>query len=223
MKRRKLIYLSVTMCLVAVLISGCFGLKSTQPQAMFTATRNEHVIPFTASFDATLSHDPNGKIVSYVWTFGDGGSSTGPVVDHVFKQDGVYEVTLTVFDSDGQRALAAMTVHALNPLPTAEFSYSPKSTMEEELVVSASEWITFDGTQSADDGEVISYHWDFGDEREATGPIVEHRWLWPGTYLVVLTVTDDDGDSTATVQLINVLGGQPCYEDIEEGEAWWDK
>jgi len=220
MKRRKLVYLLVTIGLVASSISGCMELQLSDPQAMFTASEDEHVIPFTASFDATLSYNPNGDIVSYLWTFGDGGSGTGPVVEHVYLQNGVYEVILTVFDSEGQTASTSMSIQALNPIPTAEFSYSPKSTMDEDLVVSASEWITLDGTQSADDGEVISYLWNLGDGNEAEGQIIEYRWLWPGTYNVVLTVTDNDGDSATCIEQIKVIGGQPCNADITGDVPW---
>ena len=220
MKRRKFAYLLATMCLVAVSISGCLKVQLTDPQAMFTASEDEHVIPFTASFDATLSYNPNGGVVSYLWTFGDGASGTGPVVDHVYQQDGVYEVTLTIFDAEGQTASTSMSIQALNPLPTAEFSYTPRSTMEGELVVSASELITFDGTNSFDDEEVVSYEWNFGDTETAVGPSVQHKYLYPGTYNVVLTVTDNDGDKTTRVEKVCVIGGQPCYADITGDIPW---
>ena len=220
MKRRKLVCLLATMCLVVVLISGCMKVQLTNPQAMFTASEDEHVIPFTASFDATLSYNPNGEIVSYLWTFGDGGSGTGPVVDHVYNQNGVYEVALTILDADGRTAATSMNVQALNPLPTAEFSYSPRSTMEGELVVSASETITFDGANSFDDEEVVSYEWNFGDSETGVGPSVEHKYLYPGTYNVVLTVTDNDGDATTCVKKVCVIGGQPCYADITGDIPW---
>jgi large repetitive protein len=220
MTRRRLVGLLATLCLVAVSISGCVKLQLTSPHAMFTASANAHVIPFTASFDATLSCNPNGEIVSYLWTFGDGGSDTGPVVDHTYSQAGLFDVTLTVFDENGRTASTSLAVQALNPLPTAEFSYSPRSVMEDNLVVSASEWITFDGTQSDDDGEVVAYLWNFGDGNEAEGPIVEHRWLWAGTYNVVLTVTDNHGDSSRCVQQVTVLGGTPCNTDITGDVPW---
>ena len=220
MKRQRLIGLLGTMCLVAVSISGCLQLQPTNLQAMFTASEIEHVIPFTASFDGTLTYNPNGDIASYLWTFGDGGSDTGPVVDYVYEQNGEYVVTLTVFDADGQSASVSMSVEALNPLPTAEFSYTPRSTMEEKPVVSASEEITFDGGDSFDDEEVVSYEWYFGDTETATGQIVTHKYLYPGTYNVVLTVTDNDGDTMQCVQQVCVIGGTPCNADITGDVPW---
>jgi len=224
MKRRRLACLMAMVCLAAVSISGCMDFRLTNPQALFTASEDEHVIPFTASFDATSSHNPSGDAISsYLWFFGDGGSDTGAVVDHVYKQDGVYDVTLTVFDVNGRTAKTSMTIQALNPLPVAEFSYSPRRALREDLIVSASQWITFDGAQSTDDGEVVSYQWYFGREegeiQEAEGQIVEYRWLWPGTYSVVLTVTDDDGGSSRCVQQVRVIGNAPCGSDLT-GDGW---
>lgn len=209
--------------LVLASLSGCMqlpNLQSQPPQALFTATPVEHVVPFTASFDGTLSSNPDGQTLSYLWTFGDGGSESGALVDHTFTRDGVFEVRLTVIDEQGLATSSTLTVRALNPLPTASFAYSPKSIMEENYIVSASEWITFDGTASTDDGEVASYRWNFGDGKVDDGPVVEHRWLWAGTYNVVLTVTDNDGDESNTIQQIRVLGGPPCNADIEGNTQW---
>ena len=220
MNRQKMVGLLATLCLVAVSISGCLQLQSTNLQALFTASQRAHLIPFTASFDGTLTYRPDGEIVSYLWTFGDGASDTGPVVDHVYQQNGVYTVILTVFDSDGLSASTSMSIEALNPLPTAEFSYTPRSMMEENPVVSCSEEITFDGADSVDDEEVVSYEWYFGDTAEATGQVVKHKYLYPGTYNVVLTVTDNDGGTTQCVQQIEVIGGTPCNADITGDIPW---
>jgi PKD repeat protein len=220
MKRRRLVCLLATLCLVAVSISGCMNYQLTNLQALFTASETEHVIPFTANFDGTLTYNPNGDAVSYLWTFGDGASDTGPVVDHVYEQNGAYEVTLTVFDAEGQTSSTSLSIQALNPPPTAEFSYSPRSTMNDELVVSASEIITFDGADSFDDEEVVSYDWYFGDGETGVGQTVTHKYLYPGTYNVVLTVTDNDGDTTQCVKKVCVIGGQPCNADVTGDIPW---
>jgi len=220
MKRQKLVCLVATLCVVAVSISGCLKLQLTGPQAIFTASESEHVIPFTASFDATLTYNPNGEVVSYLWTFGDGGSDTGPVVDHVYLQNGAYEVTLTIFDAEGKMDSTSMSVKALNPPPTAEFTYAPRSTMEEQLIISASETVTFDASGSFDDEQVVAYEWYFGDGETAVGPTAQHKYLYPGTYNVVLTVTDNDGGTTNRVEQVTCVGGQPCYADVTGDIPW---
>lgn len=209
--------LAGTALLVAATVGGCLKFTPTRPQALFTATPVEHVIPFTASFDGSLSQHTAGDIVSYVWTFGDGGSANGILADHTYNVDGVYTVTLTVVGSDGTSSSSRLEVRALNPLPTATFSYSPKSSMDGAYIVGANEWLKFDGSASCDDGEVVSYDWNFGDGQYATGPNVEHRYLYPGTYNVVLTVTDDDGGQSSFVERIQVMGGPPCNADLPSG------
>ncbi|MXR19148.1 PKD domain-containing protein [Halobacterium bonnevillei] len=63
--------------------------------------------------------------------------------------------------------------------------------------------VTFDGSESTDDGQLITYEWDFGDNTEnATGVSPTHEYSENGTYTVTLTVTDAAGKTdtdTATV------------------------
>lgn len=217
MKTRRLCLCAGTALLVVGALGGCLQFQPSAPQALFTASPAEHLIPFTASFDATLSQRAPDEILTYMWAFGDGSTGVGPLVDHAYAQDGVYEVVLTVYDARGVSSSTGLTIKALNPLPTATFSYSPKSTMEDSYIVGASEWVTFDASASTDDGEVTAYSWNFGDGQYAEGPEVRHRWLYSGTYNVALTVTDNDGGASTHVQQIRVEGGPPCNADIDGG------
>ncbi len=59
--------------------------------------------------------------------------------------------------------------------------------------------VTFLGVTSYDpDGEVLFYSWNFGDGSTAKGRSVEHAFTKPGTYTVVLTVTDNRGATAST-------------------------
>ncbi len=53
------------------------------------------------SFSGADSTDPDGRIVSYAWDFGDGTTGSGVNVTHSYKAAGTYKVTLTVTD-DGK-------------------------------------------------------------------------------------------------------------------------
>lgn len=60
---------------------------------------------------------------------------------------------------------------------------------------------TLDAGASADaDGRVVSWSWDLGDGSTDTGAQVSHAYTAPGTYRVVLTVTDDRGATGTTAQ-----------------------
>ncbi len=198
-------------------LGGCLQFEPSGPQALFTASPAEHVIPFTTSFDATLSQRSADEALTYMWTFGDGSSGSGALVDHTYAQDGAYEVSLTVYDGRGASSSTRLTVKALNPLPAATYSYSPRSMMEGDYIVGASEWVTFDASASTDDGEVTAYEWNFGDGQYSEGAVVKHRFTYAGTYNVALVVTDNDGGKSTYVQPIQVLGGPPCNADIDNG------
>jgi serine protease len=55
----------------------------------------------TCNFDGSGSTDPDGEIVRYTWTFGDGGTGTGTPVSNTYGASGSYTVRLTVTDDAG--------------------------------------------------------------------------------------------------------------------------
>lgn len=65
--------------------------------------------------------------------------------------------------------------------------------------------IVFNGTSSTDpDGNVINYHWNFGDGEIALGPIVSHTYRIPGFYTPSLVITDSNGLQDSTNELMFV-------------------
>ena len=54
-----------------------------------------------ASFNGSGSHDPDGSIASYAWTFGDGATGTGVSPSHTYASASTYTVSLTVTDNSG--------------------------------------------------------------------------------------------------------------------------
>jgi 6-phosphogluconolactonase (cycloisomerase 2 family) len=62
--------------------------------------------------------------------------------------------------------------------------------------------IAFDASGALDpDGTIARYDWDFGDGTILLdgGPTPQHVYAGPGDYVVVLTVTDNEGASTTTI------------------------
>jgi PKD repeat protein len=66
--------------------------------------------PLTVNFDGSASHDTEGAIASHTWDYGDGTSSAGPAVQHVYMSPGVYVATLTVADSQGATDTDSVTI-----------------------------------------------------------------------------------------------------------------
>ncbi len=56
------------------------------------------------------SSDSDGSIVSWDWTFGDGGTSTAQNPGHTYAANGTYTVGLTVTDNDGNTASTSQSV-----------------------------------------------------------------------------------------------------------------
>lgn len=174
---------------------------NASPTAAFTST----VDKLEVSFDAGGSDDSDGAVASYSWDFGDGGSGTGVSPVHNYTAAGDYEVTLTVTDNQGAEGTLTKTVTAVaNVKPVAAFTSSVN-----DLAVS------FNATGSSDsDGTVTSYSWDFGDGQNGTGATPSHTYLAEGTYDVVLTVTDSDGDTDSVTHAVTAVAPSgPIAED----------
>ncbi|MDX2472204.1 MAG: endonuclease [Candidatus Krumholzibacteria bacterium] len=76
------------------------GPVNQAPTAVANGTYGSEV-GASISFSAAGSSDSDGTIVSYAWTFGDGGTSTAANPNHTYAATGVYTVTLTVTDDLG--------------------------------------------------------------------------------------------------------------------------
>jgi YVTN family beta-propeller protein len=72
------------------------------PTASFTAAATTVTVGQPVSFDATASTDPDGKVASYGFDFGDGQAATvaTPKTSHTFTAAGTYTVTLRTSDDE---------------------------------------------------------------------------------------------------------------------------
>lgn len=166
------------------------------PLARFTFSPKEPKIGETVTFDGSASYDPDGKIISYFWDFGDGETAQGATTTHAFKKASEFDVILQVTDDRGANTTLAKTVRVVlpNQSPVAIFTVEP-------LEPTVNQEVTFDASAAADpDGTIVSYSWDFGDQTTGQGKIVKHRYKAAGTYKVTLTITDDKGATSSAFQ-----------------------
>ena len=86
----------------------------------------------------------------------------------------------------------------LNMPPTASITASTTQ-------AAVNQSISFDGSASRDpDGTITAYAWNFGDGTTANQATAQHAYASPGSYTVVLTVTDDEGATGQASTQINV-------------------
>jgi MYXO-CTERM domain-containing protein len=86
-----------------------------QPPVASPAGPYHGVIASPVAFDGSASSDPDGTIVSYDWTFGDGGTASGAKPTHSYSAVGTYTVTLTVTDDTGRKAAATTSATIAAP------------------------------------------------------------------------------------------------------------
>ena len=154
------------------------------------------------TFNGSASRDPDGNIESWNWLFGDGAEATGHEVSHEYAREGSFTVKLTVKDEHGAKDSRLQTVRIKMPnsAPEARFSFTCTERDCE-----------FNGEPSSDsDGEIASWHWDFGDGSEADSARTSHSFENGGTYTVQLTVTDNDGERASVQESVSIdLPNQP--------------
>lgn len=95
----------------------CFRVSGVT-RAIMSATPSIGPAPLSVTFDGSGSTSPHGTVTSWAWSFGDGGSGTGPLTTHVYSTPGTYTASLTVTDSNGASSTATGSIVA-NPLPPA--------------------------------------------------------------------------------------------------------
>jgi PKD repeat protein/KaiC/GvpD/RAD55 family RecA-like ATPase len=87
------------------------------PVASFAALPSQPIVGMLITFNASSSYDPDGTIVNYTWSFGDGNLTVTSenVVTHVYSTASSFNVTLTVVDNDSKNTstsqLIAVHVH----------------------------------------------------------------------------------------------------------------
>lgn len=144
----------------------------------------------TVTFDGSSSADQDGRILFYLWDFGNGHGDDKPIARHTYWQPGIYSVNLTVKDEnevDGGQSVDSLTVEVVpadNRTPVLEFP--------SELITTLHVPVRFDAANANDrDGNIVSYEWDFGDGATGAGAVVEHRYEKTGTYQGTLVLTDN--------------------------------
>lgn len=81
------------------------------PVAVITANKTSGRVALIVSFSASKSTDPDGKIASYLWEWGDGTKNgTARSASHVFRTKGTFAVRLTVTDNKGARGTATVLI-----------------------------------------------------------------------------------------------------------------
>jgi len=174
---------------------------------------------YRGSEDGSFGYDPEDRFAS-------GAYAPAPMDNFDVDGDGREDLLVgavdngtqvAVFINQGDGSFVPGNVYggALAPLSAiSALPYNPNQPPEALADASVTqayvgESIQFDGTGSADDdGDIVSYDWDFDDGNVAGGDTPEHSYDAVGTYTVTLTVTDNRGAESSDqiqIEVIEVL------------------
>jgi PKD repeat protein len=99
-------------------------------------------------------------------------------------------------------------------LPTPSFQFSPaapgpKQTVSFDASASCGGTLSASGACPIGASRITNYSWSFGDLSSATGVTVTHGYSISGTFIVMLTVTNDRNQSASTTLSITVTASPP--------------
>ena len=178
------------------------GAPNVPPNAVIRTVSVAGTIPLTVNLSGGNSTDPDGTIASYAWNLGNGQTGSGASIQALYTEAGSYTVSLIVTDDRGATATQTLVIEVSqdsNIAPGADFVADPVSG-------TAPLTVNFDGSASADvDGTIASYAWNFGNGQNGTGVTpTPATYVFPGTYVATLTVTDNKGAVGTASQTITV-------------------
>ncbi|MFZ1685229.1 MAG: S8 family serine peptidase [Candidatus Zixiibacteriota bacterium] len=154
--------------------------------AGFTGTPTTGCAPLTTTF----TDQSTGPVTGWLWTFGDGGTSTLQSPSHQYTVAGTYTVSLKVTSASctAGNTFTRTNYVTVTGAPTANFIGSPTSGYT-PLTVAFTDQST---------GGPTSWSWTFGDGGTSTLQSPGHQYTVAGTYTVALTATNACGNNTLT-------------------------
>jgi PKD repeat protein len=172
----------------------------------------------TVPLDGSGSADPSHAIVGYSWRLDERVVATG-VAPALRLPIGTTVITLVVTNNVGDSAIDTVRITVAPgdgtlAVPEARFSPAPEGGTAPLAVV-------VDGSGSTDpDGSVVAWSWDFGDGAIASGPTAAHSYASPGSFMVTLTVTDNDGLQDTATHPVSVAAPElVAWLQLDEGSG----
>jgi len=177
------------------------------PVPVFTLTPGTGYEGSPVDFNATAS-TVAGSVhqgLVYGWDFGDGPAAVGnwgagATLTYVYTREGVFPVTLTVTNPEGTSS-SVVDYESVIDAPLAASLRDRTVVVDQTVGFHPFALGTFPPDVATLRGE-----WSWGDGSFSSGLNVTHMYGRPGSYYVLLTLTDEDGNSLsvgATVQVVD--------------------
>lgn len=167
---------------------------------------NAVCIPLAADFDytydcgkytftSTSSWITGAAPTSFTWDFDDGPLGSGSSDMHMYNVSvpTPFDVKLTITNAAGCVAMITKQI-IVNPPPTADINVMPSDTCVDKPFM-------FSNVNNAG---IVGWDWQFGDMSSNGGASPKHSYTVAGTYMVTLTVTDENGCTNSDVETVIV-------------------
>lgn len=184
--------------------NGCTGTVSepvtvTAPSAVITAA--ETLSPsdsVCAIINVALSAASPDTLVQYLWTFGDGTSSTSPDPTHSYSEPGTYYISLSYITNHGCRGVSNTIPIVVYPKPKAAF-------MATDTLICGNTPVAFINQST---GNATNYTWSYGNgvtlENDANPAY--YSYADSGYYTVTLVASNPGcADTVTRTNYIHVL------------------
>lgn len=173
--------------------------KST-PNVAFVADTLMGCSPLHVTF-SNQSTEVNSA-TTYVWSYGDGSTSTGTNGAHDYYMDSCYDITLTAYNGDTITGCSSsMTLNdyiCVYPTPEASFTASTYD------ITNVMNEVNFNNTSQ----NATSYEWNFGDPLGTTSNAVNPKFTYDPNQImnhaVVLVAKNDAGCTDTAMAIINM-------------------
>lgn len=156
----------------------------SQPVAQFTANQTSGCGNVLVQF---VNQSIGDGVLTYVWDFGNGNTSTATNPTTVYSTVGIYTVTLTVSDGLETDQIVATNYIRVFPLPQVNLVASPLEGCKPLNV-------NFTNTSTSQGSSVQNTIWDLGDGTilSTSNLQVSHVYQQAGNYTVTMVVTDEN-------------------------------
>lgn len=163
------------------------SISNALPEADFSADQTVIEEGNTVNFTDLSTNYPN----TWIWDFGDGGSSSGQNPSYTFVTPGTYTVSLTASNNAGSNTEIKtdyIVVNVLNNIPVTDFTADPTT-------INVDNEISFTDLSS---NAPTSWLWNFGDGETSTDQNPVHSYTVSGVYSISLTSANNYGSSSET-------------------------
>ncbi len=183
-----------TYTVILTVSNACGSVADTQdvviiipPVANFSADTTAGCAPLTVQF----SDESTNGATSWYWDFPGGtpATSTDQNPQVTYANQGSYDVTLIATNSAGSDTITKANFIQVNDIPTVGFSVNTNG-------------LAAIFTNSSANG---SSDWDFGDGTTSSADNPLHSYDAPGTYTVILTVSNACGSAADTQDVVIII------------------